>query len=115
MGSLILLASDRSKQMMQKCAANLELAIGLPLGVVADKLMRIETELRALNMKALVFVNERVTGLIEARIETIYKTLDSIESLASDIAADIQPRSSAAPGTASEEQVERRLRAYQDD
>jgi len=105
--------------MTQKSAANLELAIGLPLGVVADKLVRIETELRALNMKALNFANdrdnERVPGLIEARIETIYKALDSIESLASDIAADIQPRSSAAPGSASKEQAERPLRAYQDD
>jgi hypothetical protein len=87
--------------MIQKSPSNLELAIGLPLGVVADKLMRIETELRALNMKALVFANDRdrarVTAQIEAQIEAIYKALDSIESLASDIAANIQARSSDTP------------------
>jgi hypothetical protein len=77
-------------------AANLEMAIVLPLGVVANQLMRIEADLRLLNMKALDFAKERESGrhagLIEARLENINEALDSIRSLLSDIAADIRPK-----------------------
>jgi hypothetical protein len=82
--------------MTEKSASTLELAIGLPLDVVANKLMRIEADLRLLNMKALTFANDddrRHTALIEARVEAIFAALDSIRSLTSDIEADIQPRS----------------------
>jgi len=43
-------------------AANLEMAIVLPLAVVAHQLMRIEADLRLLNMKALDFANAREEG-----------------------------------------------------
>src|ERR1700676_1518383 len=82
--------------MTEKSDSALELAIGLPLDVVANKLMRIEADLRLLNMKALVFANDhdgRLTGLIEARVEAIFVALDTIRSLVSDIEADIQPHS----------------------
>jgi hypothetical protein len=76
-------------------SANIEMAIILPLGVVANQLMKIEGDLRLLNMKALDFVNEdgggRNTGLIEARLENINEALDSIRRLVSDIDADIHP------------------------
>jgi hypothetical protein len=88
--------------MTAKPGSALELAIGLPLDVVANKLMRIEADLRLLNMKASGFANDdnrRLTALIEARVEAIFAALDSIRSLTSDIEADIQPRSSAVPGT----------------
>jgi hypothetical protein len=87
--------------MTEKSDSALELAIGLPLDVIAGKLMRIEADLRLLNMKALVFANgdnRRLTGLIEARVEAIFAGLDSIKSLASDIEADIQPRSMEVAG-----------------
>jgi ubiquinone biosynthesis protein COQ9 len=82
--------------MTEASSANLELAILLPLGVVANQLMRIEAELRLLNMKALNVAkereNQRLSGLIEARLDSINDVLDSIRGLVSDIAADIHPR-----------------------
>lgn len=80
--------------MTEASATNLEMTIILPLGVVVNQLMRIEADLRLLNMKALDFAKERkntdLTGLIETRLETINEALDSIRSLVSDIEADIQ-------------------------
>ena len=81
--------------MTKASTANLEMTIILPLGVVANQLMKIEADLRLLNMKALDFVNEdgggRHTGLIEARLENINDALDSIRRLVSDMEADIHP------------------------
>src|SRR5580693_6585151 len=81
--------------MSNASSANLEMTIVLPLGVVANQLMKIEADLRLLNMKALDFVNEdgggRHTGLIEARLENINDALDSIRRLVSDMEADIHP------------------------
>jgi len=82
--------------MTEASSANLEMAIILPLGVIANQLMKIEAQLRLLNMKALKFAAERdsgrLTGLIEDRLEHINAALDSIRGLVSDIEADIQPR-----------------------
>jgi hypothetical protein len=83
--------------MTEASCATLEMAIALPLGVVANQLMRIEADLRLLNMRALSFAkqrdNARLTGQIEARLDNINAALDSIRGLVSDIEADIQPRS----------------------
>ena len=88
--------------MTQASSASLEMAIALPLGVVANQLMRIESELRLLNMKALDLGrergDERITGLIEKRLENINEALDSIRALVSDIEEDIQPRAGGAAG-----------------
>jgi hypothetical protein len=77
---------------------NLELAIALPLGVVGSQLMRIEADLRLLNMKAWDFARDREnappTRHIEARLEQINQALDSISILVSDIAADLHPQHS---------------------
>ena len=82
--------------MTEASSANLELAIVLPLGVVANQLMRIEAELRLLNMKALTVARERengrLTGLIEARLDNINEVLESIRGLVSEIESDIHPR-----------------------
>jgi len=92
---------------------NTETAIVLPLGVVANQLMRIEAELRLLNMKALDLAKEREDGrfggLIEAKLENISEALEAIRSLVSDIQTDIRPRSAsalAAPVRSSSEAVE---------
>jgi hypothetical protein len=81
--------------MTKASSANLEMAIILPLGVVAHQLMKIEADLRLLNMKALDFVSEdgggRHTGLIQSRLENIREVLDSIRGLVSNIEADIHP------------------------
>jgi len=85
-------------------STNLEMAIVLPLGVIANQLMRIEADLRLLNMKAVELARERETGrhtgLIEARLERINEALDAIRTLVSDIDADIQPKSRVPPATA---------------
>jgi|HubBroStandDraft_5_1064220.scaffolds.fasta_scaffold727134_1 hypothetical protein len=81
--------------MSNASSANLEMTIVLPLGVVANQLMKIEADLRLLNMKALDFVNEdgggRHTAPIEARLENINEALDSIRRLVSDMESDIHP------------------------
>ena len=72
---------------------NLEMAIVLPLGVVANQLMRIESDLRLLNVKALNVARRResagFTKVIEARLDHINQALDSIRGLVSDIELDI--------------------------
>jgi hypothetical protein len=77
---------------------NMEMALVLPLGVAAHQLMKIEADLRQLNMKAVDFAREREntphTGLIETRLEKINETLDSIRVLVSDIAAGLRPQHS---------------------
>jgi hypothetical protein len=87
------------------------MAIALPLGVVANQLMRIESELRLLNMKALDLGrergDERITGLIEKRLENINEALDSIRALVSDIEEDIQPRAGGAAGAPAKQKTSR--------
>jgi hypothetical protein len=81
--------------MAQKASADVEMTIVLPLDVAANKLLRIEEELRHLNMKVLNFEQEResghLSGLIEARLERIHETLDSIRERLSDLNSNIQP------------------------
>jgi hypothetical protein len=82
--------------MTETSAATLEMAIVLPLGVVARQLMKIEADLRLLNMKALELARERENGrhtrLIEDSLENINEALDAIKGLVSDIETDIRPR-----------------------
>jgi hypothetical protein len=84
--------------MKEASSGNLEMAIVLPLGVVGHQLMRIEADLRLLNMKASDFAREREnaphTRLIETRLEQINEALDSIRILVSDIAAHLHPEHS---------------------
>lgn len=85
------------RSMTETPSTNLEMAIVLPLGVIANQLMRIEADLRLLNMKAVDLARARETarhtGLIEARLERINEALDAIRTLVSDIEVDIQPKS----------------------
>jgi|SRR5450432_792012 hypothetical protein len=82
--------------MPEASAANIEMSIVLPLGVVAHQLMKIEAELRLLNMRALTAAGERgngrLGGMIDERIDNINAVLDSIRSLMSNIEADVHPR-----------------------
>jgi hypothetical protein len=81
--------------------ANLQLSIVLPLGVIANQLMRIEADLRFLNMKALLYAEKSETGgigsQITAQLDHINEALDLIRALASDIQADMQPQISRKP------------------
>jgi hypothetical protein len=75
---------------------NLELSVLLPLGAVANQLMRIEADLRFLNMKALAYAKEGENAgparQIAARLDKINEALDRVRGLVSDIEADVQPR-----------------------
>ena len=76
--------------------ANLQLAIVLPLGVVANQLMRIEADLRFLNMKAFAYAKQggdvAMASQITAQLDQINQALDRIRGLTSDIAADMYPK-----------------------
>ena len=82
--------------MTEATSADFEMSINLPLGVLANQLMKIEADLRLLNMKALRCArereNQRLTGGIEARLVNINETLESIRDLVSDIEDCLQPR-----------------------
>jgi hypothetical protein len=54
--------------MTEPSPANLELAIALPLGVVANQLARIEADLRFLSMKASAYSKERESGQLAAKV-----------------------------------------------
>jgi hypothetical protein len=82
--------------MTETSSANVELAIVLPLGVVANQLMRIEADLRSLHMKAWAYAMEREhepDPKIAARLDKINEALDLIRGLTADMAADLKPRS----------------------
>jgi hypothetical protein len=80
--------------MTDRTASSLELTVGLPLDVIADKLRKLETELRLLNMKAFTVAAGRSTAVpsagMETRVEAIYEALDSIRRLVADIDADVR-------------------------
>jgi hypothetical protein len=76
------------------------MAIALPLGVVANQLMRIEANLRLLNMKSGDFAQDRdkgrLPGSIAGRLDNINDLLDSIRCIVSNIEADILADAAAA-------------------
>ena len=84
--------------MAQSPAVNWELALILPLGIVASQLQRIETQLRDLNMKALGLAAPGEAGaigaLVSARLEHIGEALDAIDALVAGMRADIRPKGS---------------------
>ncbi len=105
--------------MTESSPANLELAIMLPLGVVVSQLMRIEADLRFLNMKALVYAKQRVSSSVGAqisgRLEQINEALDLIRRLTSDIEADMLPMPAIAVVTSSKDSANRKPLPERDD
>jgi hypothetical protein len=95
--------------MTQASPADWEIAIVLPLGVVANQLQRIETQLRLLNMKALDFARERenraLRAPIDARLEQINEAIAAISGLVSDIEADLHPGSAVVTKTSIREET----------
>ena len=79
---------------------NVELSIALPLGVIANRLMKVEADLRLLNAKtsahASRYLGSGTAGQVAARLEKIHEVLEAIRALVSDIETDIQPRPEAA-------------------
>jgi hypothetical protein len=81
--------------MTEPSQANLQLAIVLPLGVVANQLMRIEADLRFLNMKTFVYAKQSgdaAIGQITTKLDQINRALELIRGLTSDIEADMYPK-----------------------
>ena len=91
--AIIAACSPKDSAVNREASTDWEIAIDLPLGVVASQLVRIEEQLRLLNMKAADFVKQRDTerrnGAIAARLEHINRALDAIRSLMADIETDI--------------------------
>jgi hypothetical protein len=84
--------------------ANFELSIVLPLGVIANQLLKVEAELRFLNAKTAALAGEAagagMTDQAAARLERIGEALEAIRTLVTDIEADIQPRPAGAKSKA---------------
>jgi hypothetical protein len=82
--------------MTREYPTHLQMTLLLPLDVVAHQLMKIETELRLLNIKAMEAVRGGEHGhhaeSIEPKLERINEALDSIKQLVSAIETDIQSR-----------------------
>ena len=77
--------------------ANIELAIVLPLGVLANQLLKVEADLRSLSMRAPAVAGAGgASGQIAGQVEKISETLDSIRLLLADFEAEIQPLASGA-------------------
>ena len=81
---------------MSDSSASFELAVVLPLGVVANQLMKVESELRFLNARLSRYQQERgsARGEAAARLEKISAAVDDIRQLIADIQVDIQPQAS---------------------
>jgi hypothetical protein len=80
--------------------ANFELSIVLPLGVIANQLLKVEVDLRFLNAKTSTYASERpggaMAGQVTARLERINEALEVIRGLVADIEKDMQPKSANA-------------------
>ena len=79
--------------MSKESSTDWEIAMDLPLGVVASQLTRIEEQLRQLNTRARELLQERDggrrNGAISVRLENINKALDSIGSFIAGLEAEI--------------------------
>ena len=85
---------------MSDLPANFELSFVLPLGVIANQLLKVEADLRFLNAKTSIYSNEEtdgaMAGQVAAQLEKINETLEVIRGLVSDIEEDIHPRPATA-------------------
>jgi hypothetical protein len=85
------------KSLSDTSPVNVELSLVLPLGVIANQLMKVEADLRFLNAKTAAYAGGRpsgdMAGQVAARLEKINEVLEVIRGLVSDIESDIQPRS----------------------
>jgi hypothetical protein len=75
---------------------NVELSIVLPLGVIANQLLKVEADLRFLNARTSGAAGERpgsaMTAQVAARLEKIHEALEAIRALLADIESDLQPK-----------------------
>ncbi len=70
----------------------------MPLGVLANQLIKIEGDLRFLSMKAAELSDEndpRSTKAVDARLELIHELLKSIQALLGQIQTSLHPKEPA--------------------
>jgi hypothetical protein len=74
-------------------STSFELAVLLPLGVLANQLGKVESDLRFLNAKISRYGQERGSARAEAaaKLEAMSEAIDAIRRLIADIQADMQP------------------------
>lgn len=68
---------------------NFELAVVLPLGVLASQMMKLESDLRFLSARTSAFGeprnDSRLSAQFDARLEQIHQAIDGIHALLADI------------------------------
>jgi hypothetical protein len=92
-------------------SADWEMELVMPLGVVANQLVKIEGELRFLSMKAAEYSGEdglRPTKMVDARLELIFAVLESIQVILAKVQADIHPKEPSTQFTTGEPAVSTR-------
>jgi hypothetical protein len=81
--------------MSDRPPTSIELALALPLGAVANQLMRVESDLRFLSAKTFADPQDRGdagrAAQVAARLEQINETLEAIRALIADIEQELQP------------------------
>jgi hypothetical protein len=85
-----------------------EMELVMPLGVLANQLVKIEGDLRFLSMKSAEHSGEdgaRPSKLVNARLDLINSVLESIHSLLAKLQSDVHPRETTAQLTAGEPTV----------
>lgn len=87
--------------MSDPSAANFELSIMLPLGVITNHLMKVETDLRFLNAKTLAYAKQHPAGDLAAkvagRLEKINEALEQIQDLIAEFEADMHATANPLP------------------
>jgi hypothetical protein len=82
--------------MSEASTANFELSLVLPLGVIANQLMKVEADLRFLNAKTSAYAGERLGSAVAvqlaAQLEKIHAALEAIRALVAEVETDIQPK-----------------------
>jgi hypothetical protein len=82
-----------------------EMELVMPLGVLANQLVKIEGDLRFLSMKSAEHSGEngaRPSKLVNARLELINSVLESIHSLLAKVQSDVHPKETTAQFSTSE-------------
>ena len=79
--------------------ADWEMTMVMPLGVLANQLVKIEGELRFLTMKAAEHSGEdgARSKSVDARLDLIHEVLESIRSLLVKLQRDIHPKAPPSP------------------
>jgi hypothetical protein len=85
---------------ISKSQTDWEMTMVMPLGALANQLVKIEGDLRFLSMKAAEHSgadDSSCAKSVDARLELIYDVLESIHSILGKLQADLHPKGTALP------------------